>query len=46
MKKMWNKDRLKNILMTISAIVMLFIIYVYLLHADLSTAPEYVYNQF
>ena len=26
--------------------VMLFLIYFYLLNADLSTAPEFIYNQF
>ena len=34
------------ILRAISIVVILFILYYYLLNADLSTAPEFIYNQF
>ncbi len=30
----------------VSIAVMLVLVYIYLIHADLSTAPEFIYNQF
>lgn len=39
-------DRAKIIFQIIDIIIMLFLLYLYLMNADLSTAPEFIYNQF
>lgn len=36
----------KDILRGVSIWLMLMAVYIYLLYADLSTAPEFIYNQF
>ena len=36
----------RDILRGVSVWLMLTAIYIYLLYADLSTAPEFIYNQF
>lgn len=49
MKKivMWlGKESTKNIFKTVDLVIMLCLLFFYLLNADLSTAPEFIYNQF
>ena len=41
-----NSEKVLVIVRAVSIFVMLLLIYVYLLNADLSTAPEFIYNQF
>lgn len=41
-----GNERTANVLMVIKVIVMLLFLYLYLMYADLSTAPEFIYNQF
>lgn len=41
-----NQENIKNIMRVIDIVIMLTLLYLYLLKADLSTAPEFIYNQF
>ena len=43
----WLKtDKAINIMMVVKVFIILVLLYLYLLHADLSTAPDFIYNQF
>lgn len=43
---MSSHKTVRDILRGVSIWLMLTAIYIYLLYADLSTAPEFIYNQF
>ncbi len=44
---MWlGKESTKNIFKAVDLFIMLCLLFFYLLNADLSTAPEFIYNQF
>lgn len=45
-KALLQSERSKSIIMAIGMVIMLVMLFVYLLNADLSTAPEFIYNQF
>ncbi|MGN0351060.1 MAG: hypothetical protein ACI4ES_05350 [Roseburia sp.] len=44
--EMMKNEKVTNVFMMIKIIVMLVLLYLYLMYADLSTAPEFIYNQF
>lgn len=49
MRKLFHwmgKDSTRTIMMAIDAIIMILLLYLYLMKVDLSTAPEFIYNQF
>ncbi len=41
-----KKEKVASALMAVKIVGMLLLLYLYLLWADLSTAPEFIYNQF
>ena len=41
-----NSEIVKDIMQLIKIIVMILLIYIYLLNTDLTTTPEFIYNQF
>lgn len=43
---LYKNERFKDLIMCIKIIIMLVLLYMYLMYADLSTAPEFIYNQF
>ena len=43
---MMKSEAIGNVLLVVKIIAMLCMLYIYLMHADLSTAPEFIYNQF
>ena len=42
----FNQEKTKHIMRAFDIVIMLILLYIYLLKADLSTAPEFIYNQF
>lgn len=42
----FKRERVASVLMAVKIVGMLLLLYLYLLWADLSTAPEFIYNQF
>ena len=45
-KKFITNEKTKTVWDVFKIAVMLLLIYVYLMYTDLSTAPEFIYNQF
>lgn len=45
-REIYNKDKIRLIVKGIAMGIMLMAIFIHLLNADLSTAPEFIYNQF
>lgn len=41
-----RREKEKDVLVAVKIFVMLVLLYLYLMYADLSTAPEFIYNQF
>ena len=46
MVEFMKTDKANGIITGVKIIIMIFLTYLYLMHADLSTAPEFIYNQF
>lgn len=46
MKKLIQSLYSSDIFMVVKIVFMLLLLYMYLMYADLSTAPEFIYNQF
>lgn len=42
----FKKEKVALAFMAVKVVVMLLLLYLYLMWADLSTAPEFIYNQF
>lgn len=41
-----RSEKAKDVLVAVKIFAMLVLLYLYLMYADLSTAPEFIYNQF
>lgn len=46
MKKLIQSLHSSDVFMLVKIVFMLLLLYMYLMYADLSTAPEFIYNQF
>jgi len=46
MKEIFKSEKARTVMKVIAIIIMLIILYLYLLNADLSTSPDFIYNQF
>ena len=46
LRKFWKKESVQNAWLILKIAIMIGLIFLYLLFADLSTAPEFIYNQF
>ena len=41
-----KSKKFKTVMRVLDIVIMLVLLYLYLLYADLSTAPDFIYNQF
>lgn len=41
-----KSKKYKTVMRVLDIVIMLVLLYLYLLYADLSTAPDFIYNQF